>query len=87
MPMIEPDKEALAYQRRIRSGLCSWSDAVRELGYDPDALLQEIAADNKNSTTSGSCSTPTRVKMTQAGQVQSSHAATAPSTDGGATNG
>lgn len=46
MPMIEPDKEGLAYQRNIRSGLMSLSEALRERGYEPETVLGEIAADN-----------------------------------------
>ncbi len=46
MPMIEPDKEGLAYQRNIRTGIMTLSEAIRERGYDPDALLAEMAADN-----------------------------------------
>lgn len=45
MPMIEPDKEGLAYQRNIRTGIQTLSDALRELGYDPAAVLAEMAAD------------------------------------------
>lgn len=45
MPMIEPDKEGLAYQRNIRTGIMSLSEAIRERGYDPDDLLAELAED------------------------------------------
>lgn len=47
LPMIEPDKEGLAYQRNIRSGIMTLSEAIRERGYDPDEMLAEMAADNK----------------------------------------
>lgn len=47
MPMIEPDKEGLAYQRNIRTGLQSLSEVLRERGMDPKAVLAEIAADNE----------------------------------------
>jgi capsid protein len=46
MPMIEPDKEGLAYQRNIRIGAITWPEMVRERGYDPDSVLAEIAAYN-----------------------------------------
>lgn len=46
MPMIEPDKEGLAFQRLIRNGLMTLSGALREQGEDPDAHLAEYAADN-----------------------------------------
>jgi lambda family phage portal protein len=47
MPMIEPDKEGLAYQRNIRTGIQTLSDAIRERGYDPVDLLAEYAKDNE----------------------------------------
>lgn len=47
MPMIEPDKEGLAYQRLIRGGLLTLSEAIRAQGYDPDTFLPEFAADLK----------------------------------------
>jgi len=47
MPMIEPDKEGLAYMRNVRAGIQSLPDAIRERGYDPDELFAEIAATNK----------------------------------------
>jgi capsid protein len=34
------------YQRLIRCGLLSQSEALREAGYDPDQTLAEIAEDN-----------------------------------------
>jgi len=45
--MIAPKEEIAALKDAIRSGLASWQETVRELGYDPDALAAEIAADNK----------------------------------------
>lgn len=45
--MIEPDKEGLAIQRNIRTGIQTLSEAIRERGYDPKDLLAEMAADNK----------------------------------------
>lgn len=47
MPMLEPDKEGLAYQRLVRSGAMTLSQMIRALGYDPETHLAEIAADNK----------------------------------------
>jgi lambda family phage portal protein len=47
MPMIEPDKEGLAYQRLVRNGVMTFSDVVREQGGDPDAHFAEYAADLK----------------------------------------
>ncbi len=45
-PMVDPDKEGLAYKRNIRSGLMSLSEALRERGYEPEDVLREMAADN-----------------------------------------
>jgi lambda family phage portal protein len=42
--MIDPAKEITAMVQRIRAGLVSWAEAVREQGYDPDDVLAEIAA-------------------------------------------
>jgi lambda family phage portal protein len=44
--MIDPANEGLAYQRSIRTGIMSLSEAIRERGYDPDELLAEVAKDN-----------------------------------------
>jgi lambda family phage portal protein len=47
MPMIEPDKEGLAYQRLVRTGVMTYSQMVREQGGDPDTHWEEYAADQK----------------------------------------
>jgi lambda family phage portal protein len=46
MPMLEPDKEGLAYSRLIRNGIMTLPEAIREQGQDPDAHLAEIAEAN-----------------------------------------
>lgn len=46
MPMLEPDKEGLAYSRLVRSGIMTLPQAIREQGYDPGVHLQEIADAN-----------------------------------------
>jgi len=51
--MIEPDKEGLAYARNIRAGLMTLSEAIRERGYDPEAMLAEYADDNARLDTLG----------------------------------
>lgn len=43
MPMIEPDKEGLAYQRLVRNGVMTHADMVREQGGDPEAHWQEYS--------------------------------------------
>lgn len=46
MPLLDPDKEGLALQRLVRIGAMTWPEMVRERGYDPEAVLAEIAAWN-----------------------------------------
>lgn len=46
MAIIDPEKDADASIKEIRAGLTSWAEAVRERGYDPDALLAEIVKYN-----------------------------------------
>ncbi len=43
--MIDPVKETNAINLMIRNGLISYSEAVRQLGYDPDDVIEEIASD------------------------------------------
>jgi len=69
-PMIEPDKEGLAYQRNVRSGIMTLSEAIRERGYDPDELLAEMAADNKKLDALKIVLDSDPRKMTQVGQSQ-----------------
>lgn len=71
MPMIEPDKEGLAYQRNVRSGIMTLSEAIRERGYDPVDVLTEMAADNRLLDALGLKLDSDPRYMTQAGQVQS----------------
>ena len=77
LPMIDPANEGLAYQRNIRSGLMSQSEALRERGYDPAAVFAEMAADNEKLDKLGLLLDSDPRRMTQAGQTQS--AATSPS--------
>jgi lambda family phage portal protein len=46
-PMIDPANEGLAYMRNIRTGIMTLSEAQRERGYDPVAVMTEMAADNR----------------------------------------
>jgi lambda family phage portal protein len=46
-PMIDPAQEGLAYSRNIRNGIQTLPEAIKERGYDPDAVFAEIAATNK----------------------------------------
>lgn len=47
MPMLEPDKEGLAYSRLVRAGVMTLSAVIREQGGDPVTHLDEYAADLK----------------------------------------
>lgn len=47
LPMIEPDKEGLAYQRLVRNGTMTYSEMIRQQGGDPEAHWLEYAADQK----------------------------------------
>jgi lambda family phage portal protein len=46
-PMIDPSAEGLAYARNIRSGIVSLPEVLRERGYNPKTVLDEIAKSNK----------------------------------------
>jgi lambda family phage portal protein len=78
-PMVDPANEGLAYQRNIRTGIMSLSEAIRERGYDPTELLEEIAADNKLLDRLGLLLDSDGRRMTQAGQAQAAAAAEDPS--------
>jgi len=45
VPMLEPDREGLAYQRLVRAGVLTPSDVVREQGRDPRRHWQAYADD------------------------------------------
>ena len=77
-PMIDPAAEGLAYQRNIRSGIMTLSEAIRERGYDPDALLKEMADDWKKIDKLGLVLDCDPRKMTQAGQAQAQPSAQTP---------
>jgi lambda family phage portal protein len=46
-PMLDPDKEAAAFVRQVRSGAMTLYQGIRELGYDPETHLAEIAEGNQ----------------------------------------
>jgi lambda family phage portal protein len=45
--MIDPTKEIPAYTTAVRSGMMSLSESIRQMGYDPELVFNEIAEDNK----------------------------------------
>jgi lambda family phage portal protein len=70
MAMIEPDKEGLAILRNARAGIQTIPDAMRERGYDPDAMLKEIAEFNAKMDALNIRLDSDPRYMTQAGQLQ-----------------
>ena len=77
LPLVDPDKEGIAQQRNIRTGLASWQEVIRERGRDPEEVLQEMVEDTKRFDQLGIILDCDPRKMTQAGQLQGSAAATA----------
>lgn len=75
LPMVDPDKEVLSIIRRIRAGVLTLSEAIRELGYNPETHLAELAADFAKLDELGLTLDIDPRKMTQAGQLQGSAAA------------
>lgn len=47
LPMLDPDKEGLAFARNIRSGASNLFEAIRERGYDPRRFLEEYREANQ----------------------------------------
>jgi lambda family phage portal protein len=71
LPMIEPDKEGLAIQRNIRTGITTLSEEIRARGYNRDQFLDELQADFKDLDARGLVLDCDPRKMTQAGMFQS----------------
>jgi capsid protein len=67
MPMIDPDKEALASTRMVRSGMRTPDDVVREQGFDPDVFWPEYAQSQKRLDELGIVLDTDARKRTQAG--------------------
>lgn len=84
MTILEPDKEALAYTRMVRSGFMTWPQVIRELGYDPRVQLAEIAEYNKLLDDAGIVLDTDPRKVTAAGQQQQLPAASVGDAAGGA---
>jgi lambda family phage portal protein len=51
--MIDPVKETKGIMQGIAGGLSSWSEAVRQLGYDPDTLLAQMQEDKAKLESAG----------------------------------
>jgi len=72
LPMLDVDKEALAFIRKVRSGQSTFSEAIREQGYNPDVFMRELAKDFAQLDALGLVLDIDPRKMTQAGQAQGS---------------
>jgi lambda family phage portal protein len=81
MPILEPDKEGLAYQRLLRIGAMTWAQMVRELGQDPVAQLEEIKRFNQEVDDAEIVFDCDPRKTTAAGQQQQLSGAAAASGD------
>jgi lambda family phage portal protein len=76
-PMLDPDKEGLAAMRRVRAGVATLPEVVREQGKDFDAHVAEIAASNKKLDALGIVLDSDPRMVTQSGQAQVAPAADA----------
>lgn len=45
--MIDPVKETKGLSDQVRNGFISWQEAVRQMGYDPDMISEELSQDYK----------------------------------------
>lgn len=70
MPMIEPDKEGLAYARNVRAGVQTLDEMIMERGNDPAAHLAAIAASNARLDELGIVLDCDPRTTTQSGQAQ-----------------
>jgi len=68
--MIDANKEIPAQLKAIRGGLKSWSETVRENGYQPEALIKEMVEDNKRFDDNGIILDSDSRKTTSAGNLQ-----------------
>lgn len=89
MPMIEPDKEGLAYTRLVRAGSMTHDAMVREQGSDPDTHWDEYAAGLKMLDSKGIILDSDARMTTQAGNPrhQSGQASEDGQQDGAADDG
>ena len=76
--MIDPDSEIKSATSAIRAGLSSRSNEIRKLGYEPDAIDAEIAADNARADTLALVLDSDPRKTSGAGMMQASAGAVPP---------
>ena len=70
LPMIEPDKEGLAIQRNIRTGIMTPSESLRERGFVPNEFWNEYQNDFEDLDRRGLILDSDARQMTQSGQSQ-----------------
>jgi lambda family phage portal protein len=85
--MIDPPKEIAAMRMKIRSGLTSLSEAIREQGYEPENLFNEMESDNKSLDSRGLIvdTDPRNVSLAGTEQPSSSSKSSDPADDTPAT--
>ena len=77
-PMIDPEAEGRAYMVALRIGAKSWPEMQRELGYDPEAVLAEIATWQQKMAKAGVILDGDPSVTTQAGLPRQAAASPAP---------
>ncbi len=81
--LVDPTREIPALIDKIRGGLASWSGTVRELGFDPERLIEEISEDVAAFDDRSLIFDSDARKTSGAGQAQASAAKTYNKPDGG----
>jgi capsid protein len=76
--MIDPEAEGRAYMVALRIGAKSWPEMQRELGYDPEAVLAEIATWQQKMAKAGVILDGDPSVTTQAGLPRQAAASPAP---------
>jgi len=79
--MVDPIREIPAIKEAIRAGLMTQSEAIREQGYDPEQLYDEMAADNKMLDERGIILDSDARKVSGQGQTQPTGLTNAPTTN------
>lgn len=70
--MIDPSKEIAATKDAVRSGFVSWPEAVRQMGYEPQKVLEEISQHNSELDRLGLVLDSDPRKSSQSGQPSDS---------------
>jgi capsid protein len=76
MPLTNPTEEIKAKILAVRGTLSSLEDAQREMGSDPDELLEELARDFRRLEAAGVVSDSNPSQTNTAGAIQSGGGAT-----------